>query len=68
MTLKNAALFALIGNLLLTLVLAADFLQATTGLLGDVVPLLGFLRSLVWLAASLSVTVFFYVFHQAQGR
>ena len=66
MTLKNAALFALIGNLLLTLVLAADFLQATTGFLGEVVPLLAFLRSLVWLLASFGVTLFFWAFHQGR--
>ena len=66
MTLKNASLFALVGNVLLTLVLAADFLQATTGFLGDVVPLFGFLRSLVWLLASLGATLFFYAFHQGR--
>ncbi len=66
MTLKNAAFLALIGTLLLTVLLAADFVNTVLGVLRDVVPAMALLRSLVYLLASLSVTVYFYVFGRAQ--
>jgi len=68
MSLKNAAFLALIGTLLLTILLAADFIKTVSGVLNDVVPAMVLLRSLVYLLASLSVTVFFYVFNKAQSR
>ena len=68
MTLKSAAFLALIGTLLLTILLAADFLTTVSGVLGDVVPAVAFLRSLLYLFASVSALVFFYVFHRAQSR
>lgn len=68
MTLKSAALFALIGTLLFTILMALDFVKTVSGFLGDVVPVIFLLRSLVYLVASLSVTIFFFVFHKAQSR
>lgn len=68
MSLKNAASLALIGMLLLTILLAADFVKTVSGVLNEVVPAMALLRSLVYLLASLSVTVFFYVFNRAQSR
>ena len=68
MNLKSAALLALIGTLLLTILLAADFINTVLGVLRDVIPAMALLRSLVYLFASLSVTVFFYVFNRAQSR
>ncbi len=68
MPMKNAAFLALIGTLLLTILLAVDFIKAVSGVLNDVVPAMVLLRSLVYLVASLSVTVFFYVFQKAQSR
>ena len=68
MTLKNAAFLALIGTLLLTILLAVDFIKTVSGVLNDVVPAMALLRSLIYLVASVSVTVFFYVFHRAQSR
>ena len=68
MSLKNAAFLALIGTLLLTILLAADFIRTVAGVLNDVVPAMALLRSLVHLLASLSVTAFFYVFNKAQSR
>jgi hypothetical protein len=67
MSLKNAAFLALIGTLLLTVLLASDYLNTLLGVLRDVVPAMALLRSLVYLFASLTVTVFFYVFHKAQS-
>jgi hypothetical protein len=66
MTLKSASFLALIGTLLLTILLAFDFIRTILGILRDVIPAVAFLRSLIYLFASLSVTVFFYVFHRAE--
>ena len=68
MTLKNAAILALVGTLLLTILLAADFIRTISGVLGGFVPAMALLRSLIYLVASLTVTVFFYVFNRAQSR
>ena len=68
MTLKSAALLALIGMLLLTILLAMDFIRTATGVLSDVIPAMALLRSLVYLIAGLCVTVFFYVFQSSQSR
>ena len=68
MNLKNAALLALIGTLLLTVLLAAEFINTVLGVLRDVIPAMALLRSLVYLVASLSVTVFFYVFNREESR
>ena len=67
MSLKNAALLAVVGMALLTILTAADFVNTVLGILRDVVPAVALLRSLVYLLASLTVTVFFYVFHKAHG-
>ncbi len=67
MNLKSASFLALIGTLLLTILLALDFVRTVSGVMSDVVPVMALLRSLVYLLASLSVTVFFYVFHRSQS-
>jgi hypothetical protein len=67
MSLKNAALLALIGMILLTILLAADFFNAVMGVVRDVVPAIALLRSLIYMLVSLSATVFFYVFHKTQS-
>jgi hypothetical protein len=68
MTLKSAAFLALIGTLLLTILLAMDFITTVSGVLSDVVPVMALLRSLIYLFASFSALVFFYVFSRAQSR
>ena len=68
MNLKNAAFLALIGTLLLTVLTAADFINVILGVARDVIPAMALLRSLVYLFASLSVTVFFYDFNRTQSR
>ena len=68
MTLKNAAVLALVGTLLLTVLLAADLIRSVLGILGDAIPAMELLRSLVYLFASLGLTVFFYVFQGTQSR
>jgi hypothetical protein len=66
MSLKNAALLALIGQVLLTVLLAADLITMVLGFARDVIPLMTLLRSLVYVLVSLSLAVFFYVFHKTQ--
>lgn len=68
MTLKNVSLLAFVGTLLLTAVVAFDFVNVALGVLRDIVPALTVLRSLIYLFASVSVTVFFYVFSKEQSR
>ncbi len=68
MTLKNVAFLAFIGTLLLTIVVAFDFVNTALGVLRDIVPAVAVLRSLIYLFASVSVTVFFYVFYKGQSR
>ena len=66
MTLKNSALVALIGTLLLTILAAVDFLNTIEGVLRDIVPAIALLRSLIYLFASITVSVFFWVFNRSQ--
>ena len=67
MTLKNAAMLALVGTLLLTILLAIDFILNTLNVMRGLIPATAFLTSLIYAFAALTVTVFFYVFHKAQS-
>jgi hypothetical protein len=67
MTLKNAAFLALIGTTLLTVLMAAGFVNTLLGVLRDIVPAMAVLPSLVHLLASLSLAVFLFVFHRKQS-
>jgi hypothetical protein len=67
MSLKNAAFLALIGQVLLTVLLAAHLITMVLGVAHDVVPVMDLLRSLVYVLVSLSLAVFFYVFHKNQS-
>jgi hypothetical protein len=64
---KNAALVALAGMLLLTLLLVLDFVFNVSNVLGGLVPAVTLFRALVYAIASLCVTVFFFVFYKAQS-
>lgn len=67
MNLKNAAFFAFIGTALLTVLLAVGFIRDFSALLAGAIAAMALLISLIHLLASLSVTVFFYVFYNAQS-
>ena len=67
MTLKSAALFALIGMTLLTVLLAVGFIRDVTAFMAGAIAAVALLKSLIQLLASLSVAVFLYVFHKAQS-
>jgi hypothetical protein len=67
MTLKNAAVLALAGMLLLTALMIVDFIINISNVLGGLVPAIILFRSLVYVLASLSVTIFFLFFYKAQA-
>ncbi len=67
MKLKDAALFALIGTILLTVLLAAGFIRDLVSFTHGAVAAITLLTSGIHLLASLSVAVFFYVFHKSQA-
>ena len=66
MNLKSVGFLALVGMILLTVLLIADFINLFLGVVRDIVPVVMLLRSLIYTLASLAVTVFFWVFYRAQ--
>jgi hypothetical protein len=66
MNLKSAAFLALVGMLLLTLLVIADFINVVQGVLRDLIPAMMLLRSIIYLLASVGLTVFLWAFHRAQ--
>jgi hypothetical protein len=54
--------------LLLTFLLAVDFIRTVSGVLDNIIPALALLRSLIYLFASVSVTVFFWAFSRTESR
>jgi hypothetical protein len=66
MTVKNAAFLALVGTLLLTILAAVDFLNTIEDVLRGIVPAIALLRSLIYVFASITVAVFFWVFNRSQ--
>jgi hypothetical protein len=67
MTLKNAALLAMVGMILLTILLAVGCIVSVTGFLRGVVSAAAMLSALIRLFAALCLALFFYVFHKAQA-
>jgi hypothetical protein len=67
MTLKNAALLALVGMILLTIVLAAGCIVSVTGFLRGVVSVVAVLSSIIRVFGTLTLAVFFYAFHRTQA-
>jgi hypothetical protein len=66
MTLKTAALLALVGMSLLTAVLLTHLIIDAEGWIRDVVPAMRLLTTLIYVLASVSLTVFFLVFQKGQ--
>ena len=67
MTLKNAALLALIGTVLMTALLVWTFVFNFLNLLRGLVPAVSLLSSFIYAFGCFSVMVFFFVFHRAQS-
>jgi hypothetical protein len=66
MTLKNAALLALIGTVLMTAVLMWNLIFTFLNVLRDLVPAVTLFQSFIYAFGCFSVALFFYVFHRAQ--
>jgi hypothetical protein len=66
MTLKNAALLALIGTILMTALLVWTFVFTFLNVLRDLVPAVTLFSSFIYAFGCFSVMVFFFVFHRAE--
>ena len=67
MTLKNAALLALIGTILITALLVWKFVFDVLNAVQGLVPALTLFSSFIYAFGCFSLAVFFYVFHRAQS-
>ncbi len=67
MTLKGAALLAFIGTLLATVFLTWMFVLHLLTVLRGAEALVVFLSSFIYAFGSLTLTVFFFVFHRSQS-
>jgi hypothetical protein len=67
MTLKNAALLALVGVILATIVLMAGFMGDAFAVARGLIPAMRLSISFIYAFAGLSVVVFLYAFHKAQS-
>jgi hypothetical protein len=67
MSLKNAALLALIGTVLLTALLVFGFITDVFNVSQGLIPATKLLSSLIHSFAALTLTVFLFVFHRAQS-
>ena len=67
MTLKSAALLALVGMILLTILMAVGSIVSLTGFLRGVVSAVAMLSALIRFFAALSLAVFFFFFHKTQA-
>ena len=67
MTLKAAALLSLIGMILVTILAAVSCVVSVSGFLQGVVSAASMLAALIRAFATLTLAVFFYVFHKAQA-
>jgi len=66
MTLKNAALLALVGTILMTALLVWNFVFTLLNVLRDLVPAVALFSSLIYAFGCFTVMLFFFVFHRAQ--
>jgi len=67
MTLKNAALLALVGTILMTALLAWNFVFNFLNLLRGLIPAVMVFESFIYAFGCFSVMVFFFVFHKTQS-
>jgi len=64
MTLKNAAFLALIGTVLTTLLLLYNLISTILNITSGLVPAVNIFPLLIYSFGSLTVAVFFFVFHR----
>jgi hypothetical protein len=60
MTVKSAALIALWGSVLLTILLAASLIRDTLGVVRGFIPAVTLVEALIYMFAALSAVFFFY--------
>ncbi len=65
--LKSAAFLSLIGMVLLTVLVLVGFIRDASAVINGLIPAVRVVASLIYLFASLTVTVFFWVFYQRQS-
>ena len=66
MTLKNAALLALVGTVLMTALLLWTFVFNVLNALQGLVPAAMVFSSFIYAFGCVTVTIFFYMFHRSQ--
>jgi hypothetical protein len=66
MTLKNAAVLALIGTVLMTALLVGEFAFTFLNVLRGLIPAVSLLSSFIYAFGCFGVAAFFYTFHRAQ--
>ena len=66
MTLKSAALLALIETILMTVLVVWNFVFTLLNVLRDLLPALTLFSSFIYAFGCLTVMLFFFVFHRAQ--
>jgi hypothetical protein len=64
MSLKNAAFLALIGTIQTTILLLYDLVSAILNVMNGLVPAMTIFPLLIYSFASLTLAVFFFVFHR----
>jgi hypothetical protein len=67
MTLKNAAFFALIGTILVTVLTVLNLILNLLSLFRGLVPAATAMSSFIYAFGALCVAVFFYAFHKTQS-
>lgn len=67
MTLKNAALLAMVGMVLITALLAWTFVFGLINVLRGISAPATLISTFIYAFACLTVTIFFFVFHRAQS-
>jgi uncharacterized protein YybS (DUF2232 family) len=64
MNLKSAAFLALIGTILTTLLLVYNLIFSVLNVMRGLIPLDNLISALIYAIGSLTVAVFFFVFHK----
>lgn len=66
MSLKNAAFLAAVGMIILTALALFDLFETIAGVLRSLIPAVTLFRAAIYAFASLTVTIFFFVFYKRQ--
>ena len=67
MNLKTASFLALIGTILTTVLLLYDFISGVLNVMRGLIPAMNVLSMAIYAFASLTLVVFFFVFHREKS-